>query len=218
VIQLAPYALTTVAKILKGSDSLDEDDAAFLINVASELIEAELSRPLGFAIASPSAPLRIPGTGTLELFLPRWPVRSVEQVLENGAEITDYELVDGKALYRTAGWPVYAQCSGRLVRDPDARLVERSLSIAYTAGYILPQWDGIPDADNNPTGAACDLPYRFQQSCLWAIQDWLEGPLPGLIGERTPGGWMQQWVMQERPTLSVRAKGALGAGDGGFWF
>lgn len=223
--QLAPYALTTVAKLTKACEGLDDEDAAFLIDVASELIRKHLSRSLGFKVTSPEAPLLIPGTGDLELFLPRWPIRTVEKVAEYGNEITDYvilepesgELEDKKILYRTAGWPVYAQSSGRLVRDSDPRLVERSLAIAYTAGYILPQWDGIPDPEHNPAGAAADLPSRFQQACLWACQDWVDGPTPGLIGERTPGGWSQQWLMTTRPTLSDRAKGALGS-DGGFWF
>lgn len=224
--QLAPYALTTTEKLMKLLPELDENDAAFLINVASELVKKELGgRSLGFAIVPTSAPLLIPGTGDLELFLPRWPIRSVEQILENGSPVTDYVILqpesgdpeDKKCLYRTAGWSVYAQCSGRLVRDPDPRLVERSLAIAFTAGYILPPWDGIPDATNNPTGAASDLPYRFQQATLWACQDWVERPTPGLMGERTPGGWSQQWQMAEPPVLSARAKGLLGT-DGGFWF
>lgn len=216
-MQLASYALTTVDRLTKAFDGLEDDDAAMLINVASELIGDYLSRSLGFAIVPTSAPLLLPGSGSLELYLPRWPIRSVEQVLEYGSEVTDYTVVDQKALYRRAGWPIYAQCSGRLVADPDPRLVERSISVAYTAGYILPQWDGIPDAANNPAGAASDLPFKYQQACLWACLDWLEGPTPGLIGERTPGGWSQQWLMTTRPTLSERAMGAL-AGDGGFWF
>lgn len=216
---LSPTALLASADCLMTQfPDLAEEEAERLINVASESIEQELARPLGFAKVPTSAPERIPGSGSLELHLPRWPIREVEELRIDGQLVADFEILDaGSVLYRVNGWPLSAQATGRLVRDPDPRLLERSISVAYSAGYILPQWDGLTNATHNPNGLPADLPASFQQACLWACQDWLERPTPGLIAERTPGGWSQQWAQGEAPILSRRVKDLLGS-DGGFWF
>lgn len=215
---LRPNALTTVERLQVQLPDLADDLAEVWINVASQMIERHLSRPLGFAIIPTNAPERHPGNGTLDLHLNRWPIRSVQEVLLSGQAVTDYEIVDESRLYRESGWPRTVQRTGVLVRDPDARLVELSIKVAYTSGYILPPWDLVTNATYNPSGLESDLPADFEQACIWTVQDFEDRPSLNLKAERTPGGWSQEWaVFAKREALPARVV-ALLEDEKAFWF
>lgn len=201
---MIPEALTTYARVIAvRSSALPQARIEQLIEVVSLAIQEELGRYFGFRRYTTVAPERYRGTGRRELFTRRWPIRAVEEVRENGGLVTDWIndpdwLAKGK-LYREAGWSATAAAYGDLTRDPNPSAIDYSITLAYTGGYILPQYNAAPDATHNPAGAPSDLPPDVQEACALAVlYNAHDRPTAGLKRERTPGGWDQEWATSSK--------------------
>lgn len=197
---MIPEALTTYANVIAArSTTVPQARIEHLIGVVSLAIQKELSRPFGYRRATTAAPERYQGTGDRSLFVKRWPIRAIEEIKENGSTITDWlndpDFLAGGRIYREAGWPRRAAAFPDLTRDPNPGAVNYSITLAYTAGYILPQYHNTLHVDHNPAAAPADLPPDVEEACIQAVF-WNAGdrPTSGLKAERTPGGWQQEWA------------------------
>lgn len=198
---LATNALTTFARMQVARPSLRSGVQAQverLINSVSQAVENELLRPLGFARYDSGAPDLYQGSGRAGLFLRSYPVRAITSVAVDGQAVTDYAapapLLKEGLLWRVAGWPRKVQCFDDLTRDPNPEAAEYSIAVVYDGGYILPQFDGVVDATNNPDGLDTDIPADLEDAVIQSVLWCFDGkPEPGLRVERTPGGWHQEW-------------------------
>ena len=143
----------------------DTDDLILedMIRRASSAISRETRRVFGVETVTET----LNGSGTRLLGLSRTPIIEVTEVLEDGAEITDYLIEDDEAgaLYRQVGWGrsggmrmwgTEAYASGYILPGyQDLRY-----SVTYEAGYVLPE-------QANPT-----LPGAVEQACLETVKAW----------------------------------------------
>ncbi len=159
MITLADNALTTPDRlmILQEFNYDQYDLVVVLINQASASIETELRRKLRKQTHSE----RITPTGSQELLLSQWPILQVDHVVIDGMELeaSAYSIENGGILYKDDGWPWRGYPHG-LAYDP--RAVSRTVSVVYTAGYILPK-----DATEN---APCTLPADLEGLCMEMVQ------------------------------------------------
>lgn len=159
MIALADNALTTPDRlmILQEFNYDQYDLVVVLINQASASIETELRRKLRKQTYSE----RVTPTGSQELLLSQWPILQVDHVGIDGAELDEsaYSIEDNGILYKDDGWPWRGYPYG-LAYDP--RAASRSVSVVYTAGYILPK-----DATEN---APCTLPADLEGLCMEMVQ------------------------------------------------
>lgn len=159
MITLADNALTTPDRlmILQEFNYDQYDLVVVLINQASASIETELRRKLRKQTHSE----RITPTGSQELLLSQWPILQVDHVVIDGMDLeaSAYSIENGGILYKDDGWPWRGYPHG-LAYDP--RAVSRTVSVVYTAGYILPK-----DATEN---APCTLPADLEGLCMEMVQ------------------------------------------------
>ena len=118
-----------------------------LINEASAAIASWCRRQFAREIYSET----LPGYGDLHLQVARTPIITVASVLHETDAVTDYSIADRDegTLYRQVGWvwtrQINAGLTGRqrwpAVGYPVPGSEEPDFTVAYTAGYILPdQW------------------------------------------------------------------------------
>lgn len=206
-------ALTTYARLIAGTgSSISSDRGNTLIKAISALIERECGRKFGFAIVPPESPELHKGGGST-LYLRRYPIRSVESVLVSGSEVTDWtndpELLANGELYRPGGWSAEYLRARYLTGRPAVGSESLSISVAYTGGFILPEYSGITDAENNPDGLETDFPADLE-SAVWdsVISLYSLSQQSGRIlkREKTPGGGEWEWSVTDtqakRPTLT----------------
>lgn len=158
--KLAPNAMTTLEDTLErlgipddAADTTVKNNVIRLINSASAWIETVTGRRFGKAVYTD----RYAGSGTQELFLRQYPIRSVEYVKDTytGAVISpseyDYTMTGNiGVLYMDTGWPFRGYVGG-LAGDYYA--AQRYLEVKFTAGYVLPK-DGT---DEEPSDLPADI-------------------------------------------------------------
>lgn len=168
-----------------------------LIEVVSSQIERECGRSFGYKQFSTSAPESYYGVPENKLFLKRFPILAVEQVKINGSIVTDWtadaEQLEEGALFRLYGWPRYGLVYADLTADSDPKYQERPITVAYTGGFILPQFSKKVDATNNPDGLAATIPADLEEAAISSVLNLAtRGTQPdNLKSETTPGGWSQ---------------------------
>jgi hypothetical protein len=154
------------------------------------------------------------GTGLAQIFLAGGPIRTVDQVRINGAEIpvviaspTDAFPLYGATVYRNLEWDklgmiycplgftMWGGAFGDVTGDPDVRSSNLlyNVQVAWTGGFILPQFDGVTNSATNPTGAPTDIAADLEEAICIEISNRLSRPNRQLIRERTPGGYEQGW-------------------------
>lgn len=155
--------LTTLAKAktLLQIPQLDIEDDLFIepmLAAASSAIEDYCRRSFGYQAYTNG---KFNGVRGSFLLLPNYPVHTVELLqIGGGPEPTDsFEIdTDNGTLYRKCGWP----------------RGERSITVTYTAGYVLPGEDpieGIPP-----------LPESLELACILLAQTLAREP--GITAER----------------------------------
>jgi len=227
---LIARALTTVARVREaGALSVDDSQVELSIGAVSIEIEKMLGRRLGYRKALTSAPERYQGTGQQSLFVRRWPILAVERVqirqstLSTAEDVTDFlddpDFLERGELWRDYGWPKIMGVHSDLTGDPNPSVRGYPIELAYTGGYILPQFNAITDAINNPGGLAFSLPPNIELACIDSVLWFAQPSTPeGLRAERTAGGWSEEWDVTHRPiTLTAKTMGLL-SGERGWWF
>lgn len=202
---LQPNALTTVATIQEEGGLGTESKIIRAINDASDRIERHCGRSFRLTEVPADAPEILTGSGALRLYLPRRPIVSIESILLDGAEVAEAADLDDSAgyirtadgdahgyIYRGDGWPCWSTSwpPPDLTEDKntDARLRPGNIRIAYTAGYLLPGMTAEEEVE------APSLPTAVEMACIREVLASLQGPAPGLLEERTAGGWSQKWA------------------------
>lgn len=145
-----------------------------LIDEATAAIEAFCNRPYGFARQVYSETL--PGFGDVHLGLACAPLVAVSSVTYNSTDtITDYSIADRDhaLLYRRVGWAWTAQVDAGFTGrqrwpgfgNPLPRSEEPLYTVAYTAGYLLPELDllakttiSAASSDNSINDSASGFP------------------------------------------------------------
>lgn len=201
-MSLPSFALTTVAAVNEAAPTgastarLEQLIAA----VSDHFARVAGVDGFGYRAFPADAPDRYQGDGRHHLILRRFPITSVQAVTVGGAAIDDYALHDDLAeqgiLYRSSTWPALAPARGTLVDDPDLTpgSLGYNITVAWKGGFILPQYGGVVDAANNPTGAARSLPYDLEEACISEVLLRVVRPVPGLRQDRTPGGHSTTWA------------------------
>ncbi|MCQ2589291.1 MAG: hypothetical protein MJ179_02600 [Treponema sp.] len=100
------------------------------------------------------------------LRLNNYPIQSVTKVQQNGADITDFELIPQYAkvgmLYRGNGWNGNYYVRGMA---NDVVSGEFSIKVTYIAGYYLPSETGYTE------GAESSLPYDIVTACIIGVAE-----------------------------------------------
>lgn len=181
-INPACNALTDVARMrAAGFGGSAKDDALqAVINALSAMLERECDRVfrrIKYGEGGDKPAQLVQGSGRKLLLLHTYPVLSVERVVIDGSEVTDWklieELAEWGALYRRSGWPRREGSWGDLVADPDGQ-PDYNIEVSYTGGF-------------------CETPADLE----WAI--WQESDLVAagtgakasrrIKSEKTAGGW-----------------------------
>lgn len=136
--------LTTIAKVKKillldESDTSLDDTLQLYILAASQAIANYCRRDFkkqSYTDITHSAP------GSKLLVLRNYPIDSVEEVTIPSGTITDFDVITDGLLYRDAGWPDEV----------------RSVTVKYTAGYVL--------SDEATSDNPCTLPEPLELACV----------------------------------------------------
>jgi hypothetical protein len=155
--------LTTLnnAKKLLGIPLEDDTEDGTLIlwlAASSKAIEDYCDRTFGLQMYTG---IKCDGVNGKYLLLPNYPIQSVSTILFRGdtEEMENYEIeAERGMLYRSCGWP----CA------------ERSITVTYTAGYILPSDD--------PEAPVSTLPESLEMACILFAQTLQR--MPGVSAER----------------------------------
>lgn len=101
----------------------------------------------------------MPGTSGTELVLEGRPLLTVEGVLINDLDCTDYIITsyEPSILYRGNGWPEIVAYATGLTDNPLAIDLE-NIIVTYVAGYTMPN-DPVPN-----------LPSNYEQACLLLVR------------------------------------------------
>lgn len=191
-VTLASNALTTAAAVY---DELGiaipvggaSDKVKRLINAVSARIENHLRRELQRKVFTTGAPELLQGSGGPWLFLGRWPIEDVEQVLveEQAVEFGRSDEFDAKGMLQsTAGWP---RRTGRSTLTGDSHGSRAyGIAAAYTGGYRLPNDAAVV--------GSIDLPADIEQVCLDEIVMAYRAPRHFITEETTAGGWRRKYA------------------------
>lgn len=188
-VTLAPNALTTPEAVYEEM-GLDfpgggaSDRVLRLINAVSQRIENHLHRALGRKVFTTEDPEQLAGSGGPWIFLSRYPIEAVEEVLVDGSEFEfgrsdEYDL---KGMLQSSGWPRRTARDG-LTGDP-AGSRAFNITIAYTGGYKLP----------NATGDGTPLPADIESICLAECVMAYRAPRHFISEETTAGGWKRKYT------------------------
>ena len=188
---------TAVRAELGASIAPATDDALLdtLIDYASAGISSYCHRSFGREILTET----LPGYGDIHLQLARTPVVKVSTVSDvNSALYTDYEVADPNRgwLYRRAGWSWSVQTFPGLsgggafldIGTPMPRQEEPFYSVAYTAGYILPEQNLVgattlsaANADNSFNDSASGFPATLVAGDIVESSGWTTAANNGLF-------------------------------------
>lgn len=193
-LSLADNALTTTTAVYEelglAVPGTPSDRVIRLINAVSQRIENHLRRQLQRKEFTSEAPEMLQGSGGPWLFLSRWPIESVDEVLVDESSETGFgrsDEYDLKGMLQLpSGWP-RRQGRDSLTGDPGGSRAY-NVSIAYTGGYRLPN-DAPPDPDTS-----LDLPADIEQVCLDEIVMAYRAPRHFISEEATAGGWKRKYV------------------------
>lgn len=190
-VTLAPNALTTAEAVydemgIPVPEGGASDRVLRLINAVSQRIENYLRRQLGRKTFSTEDPELLQGSGGQWLFLSRWPIEAVEEVLVDGVEVEfgrsdEYDLKG--MLHSADGWPRRVG-SDQLTGEPQGNRAY-NVSVAYTGGYRLP--NDIPSEGDIP------LPADIELAALNEIVLAYRAPRHHVTSEKTPGGWSRTY-------------------------
>lgn len=166
-VKLADNAMTTLEAVFEmlginintASDTA-RNNITRLINAASSWIENMSGRKFGRQDYTEYHK----GTGSQELVVNQWPIRSVKQIKStaDGAVIphNEYDItMTGYigVIYKDNGWA----CKGYIGGLADDYIAEnRYLEVMYTAGYILPK----DETEDEPSDLPADI-----QNVIWGI-------------------------------------------------
>lgn len=158
--------------------SSDDAEVQRIIRSASAAIVNYCGRPFGRETLTETCP----GFGSIYLMLTRTPIVNVTAVTVDSSTVTDYSIGDADAgkLYRRGGWGWTVQTYAGLSSQSwgmlqDARLFslgtplpgqeEPTITVSYTAGYILPPQFivdassiSVANADNSFNDSASGFP------------------------------------------------------------
>lgn len=203
-VELADNALTSLAAVQDEGGVGSDDKIIRSINAVSQDIEDFCGRKFARHEFTSEAPEVLAGSGALWLYLSRRPIISVDEVILDETEVdeaADWEDDEGYRrsaeddakgrLYRGNGWPFWARGwpPPDLTSDAnlDPKLRPGNIRVAYVGGYVLPaQVD-----EENP---AATVPANLEMACIREVLARILGPTPGLLEERTAGGWSQKWA------------------------
>lgn len=211
---LAPFALTEYATVIaRASTALSQAAVEQIINEVSEGIQDYLGRQLGYAVVTEEDPEQYQGKGQLWLVLDRAPIISVEAVTIGGVADTAYTR-NAKSdqrgwLYRALGWTGSVPAWQDLTQDPNYQRAAYNVEVAYTAGFVLPQFDEVDDADYNPDALPRSLPYSIEGVAIDAVISIIGRPNSSLVEETTAGGWRRKWAGAMTPGDRNRSFAAL---------
>ena len=144
-MELSGNALTTLLQVqthLSVTDSAENPELTWLINVASGQLEAECNRSFGKATYTAE---KYTGNGRRLLALRQYPVLEVSAITVDEALVTDF-FIDNAAglLFRETAWDTNS-----------------AISVNYDAGYVLPK-DATTE---NPR----TLPYELEVACVLLV-------------------------------------------------
>ena len=144
-MEIAANALTTLLQVqthLSVTDSAETPELTWLINVASDRIEAECNRSFGKATHTSE---EYTGDGRRLLALQQYPILVVSAITMDEDPVIDF-LIDNAAglLFREAAWNKNSV-----------------ISTTYDAGYVLPK-DATTE---NPR----TLPYELESACVLLV-------------------------------------------------
>lgn len=86
-------------------------------------------------------------------------------------------------LYRAGGWPIACGSWGDLTGQPNLSDRAENIRVVYSGGYST-------------------IPYDLQMACIRECTAQITRPVPGLVSERTPGGWAQTFGTSGRAGAS----------------
>lgn len=215
-VELSPKALTTPERVrLESGTTGDDELLTRLINMVSGRVAKFCGREFGLQVLTPEAPELHAGSGSSELYVRHWPIRSVEEIRISSQEIhvevissttvipptgdTVFRCADWDRigmLYYPAGWACWARMFGDLAGGPNLSRdsLYHTITLAYTGGYVLPAFDGQADAIHNPDGDPADVPDDLEGAVVAEVLRRLLRPTRDLVEERTAGGWSQKWA------------------------
>ena len=136
----------------------------------------------------------MPATGMQYLFVKKWPIVSISEILDNDVALTvneDYYLSDEDkergALYRPEFWRQETINGGLITNDPLAPT--RAIQITYTGGYYLPSHESYE------TGADASLPLDISFVCSQIVASRYAKVNQGATGLKsmTEGGLSYSW-------------------------
>lgn len=156
----------------------------------SQRIEEFLGFSLGRVTFTVEEPESLQGAGGPWLQLGAATIESIEQILLDGSEITDYVRSakgDARAkLYREWGWP--RACPREVLSGTPDDIRRYNVTAAYTGGFWLPNAEG-----SQPEGSLL-LPATIQQAAMdeliMAYKNVDRSRV--LMEETTPGGWKRK--------------------------
>ena len=166
---LASNAMTTLEATMERlgidpatADTTVKNNIIRLVNSASQWVETVTGRKFG----KQTYTHRYPASGSQELVLQQYPIRSIEYIkdTERGVEISqnlyDYTMEgDVGVVYKDDGWAFRGYVEGLAYDYTNAR---RYLEVKFTAGYILPK-DGT---ETEPADLPADLMW-----IVWGIAE-----------------------------------------------
>ena len=150
--------LTTIdrAKRMSGGNPFEEDEQLeLLLMAASSVIETYCNRSFGRNTYTE----RLSGTPDNSVRVRNYPVSSIESIEYGGRLLMDYDLDSSSGTLYRFSWP----------------RGERSITVTYTAGYVLPGDDNGDDTDPR-------LPVAIEQACVLLAKTL--GREPGIGSER----------------------------------
>lgn len=202
---LAANALTTYAAVSGQAPGATQARLEAIINAVSAQIQRDLW-PLGYSVITGE---KYQGSAGCSLYLKRGYIRSVQVVRIDGTAVTDFlstrQFLDRGELYREVGWPRKVNSYSDLTQDPDYLSAYYTIEVDYTAGWILPQYTNTVNATHNPSGAAADLPVDIQEAVNMAVVEFALRPNPGIVREKTPGGWDVQWSQSDSDRMRMHS-------------
>jgi len=143
------FDLTTLLRVkerLKINHNLKDAQLATMITGVSKSLVRKLNREFARETVSET----IKGYGTTQLMLTRSPIVSITSVLYDLTPVIDFTIEDAEAsiLYRRGGWVWTAVSAFMIVGfNPLPNSEESLYTVVYEAGYVLPNWVGLPVRD-----------------------------------------------------------------------
>lgn len=179
-MSLAENALTKTEKF----PDMETEEAATLINIASDLIESYCNRQ--FKLKQVTETYR--GPDSQYLLLRRGPIDEIEEIKINGEEIDldEIEIISESAMiFRLAGW----------------RTSGYDIEVTYTGGYVLP---------NDTEGDGEGLPNPLEYGCILLVKDLQRMVETDSNAQRYTRGGVSVSYFERKAELSAPVKALVG--------